>query len=393
MRPMKTRLLGSTVIPAAVAAGVAVVAIYAMPVAVAQTQIAAHHEKKGCNPCAAKKGCNPCAAKRGCNPCAAKKGCNPCNPCAAKKGCNPCAAKRGCNPCAAKKGCNPCAAKRGCNPCNPCAARGCNPCNPCNPCAAGATAYSSKCVVPRLASANPCAAKRGCNPCSPCAAKKACKPCNPCAAKKGCGPCNPCAAKRGCNPCAAKKGCNPCAANPCNPCGPCGAAAPVELTAAESASVYDCLKGEMKTAYAKSGNLWAKWFLEWKAFSKQPYVSGTHGNRYVSNYASKKARDTYGKYEKSGKMPQGGILAKDSFTVGKDGRVSVGPLFLMEKMGGNFNKASGNWRYTLIMPNGQVVGTTGGHGDKNVKFCITCHITVAEDQDSMFFLPEELRVN
>jgi len=131
MRPMKTRLLGSTVIPAAVAASVAVVAIYAMPVAVAQTQIAAHHEKKGCNPCAAKKGCNPCAAKRGCNPCAAK------------------------------KGCNPCAAKRGCNPCNPCAARGCNPCNPCNPCAAGATAYSSKCVVPRLASANPCAAKRG----------------------------------------------------------------------------------------------------------------------------------------------------------------------------------------------------------------------------------------
>lgn len=148
----------------------------------------------------------------------------------------------------------------------------------------------------------------------------------------------------------------------------------------------------MTAGYAKSGNLWAKWYSQWKNFAKQPYVSATHGNRFVTNYASKKARDAYGKFENAKSMPQGGILAKDSFTVTPDGRVSAGPLFLMEKMGGNFHKASGNWRYTLIMPNGQVVGTTKGKGDKNVKFCITCHIAVAEDQDSMFFLPEEARV-
>ena len=149
----------------------------------------------------------------------------------------------------------------------------------------------------------------------------------------------------------------------------------------------------MKTAYAKSGNLWAKWFTHWKNFSNQPYVSATHGGRFVNNYASGKAAGGYGKFEKIGKMANGGVLAKDSFVVTPKGRVSVGPLFLMEKMGGNFNKASGNWRYTLIMPNGQTVGTTNGTGSKNVKFCIECHAAVAQEQDNMFFLPEEFRTN
>lgn len=357
MKPIKTRLLTTTVIPLAIAAGFTLVAVSEVPSARAAQSLA----QKSCNPCAAKRACNPCAAKKACNPCAAK---NPCNPCAAKRACNPCAAK---------------------NPCNPCGAS-----NPCNPCAGGAAAYSSKCVVPRLASANPCAAK---NPCNPCAAKRAC---NPCAAKKAC---NPCAAKNPCNPCAAKRPCNPCAAkNPCNPCGagnpcnPCGAAAEVKLSKAEALAVYNCLKSEMQAAYAKSGNLWAKWYSHWGKASTQPYVSSTHGNRFVHNYASKKAIDSYRKFEKGGKMVSGGVLAKDSFTVTPKGQVSAGPLFLMEKMKPGFMTASNDWRYTLIMPNGQTVGTTKGKGSKNVQFCITCHQAVAEEQDAMFFLPEEYRV-
>ena len=128
---------------------------------------------------------------------------------------------------------------------------------------------------------------------------------NPCAAKNPCAARNPCAAKRGCNPCAAKNPCNPCGAkNPCNPCNPCGAGAAVKLTAAEASSVYNCLRGEMKTAYGKSGNKYAGAYAKWTVFSKQPYVSGTHGGRFVSNYANA-AGKAYGKYEKSGKMPKG----------------------------------------------------------------------------------------
>jgi hypothetical protein len=39
------------------------------------------------------------------------------------------------------------------------------------------------------------------------------------------------------------------------------------------------------------------------------------------------------------------------------------------------------------------VGTTNGKGKSSVKFCYECHNAVAEDQDTMMFLPEELRVN
>ena len=67
-----------------------------------------------------------------------------------------------------------------------------------------------------------------------------------------------------------------------------------------------------------------------------------------------------------------------------------GALFLMEKMPDGFNHASGNWRYTMIMPDGSIFGTTGGVGAKQVQFCISCHLAV-EHQDHLFFIPEEYR--
>ncbi len=259
--------------------------------------------------------------------------------------------------CGAKK-CNPCAAAK----CNPCAAAKCNPCNPCNPCAAsGAT---SACVVPRLA-ANPCAAAK-CNPCNPCAAAK-CNPCNPCAAAK----------------------CNPC--SPCNPCNPCAAGEAVEITPEEAVAVYDCLLKDLKSAYAGSGPAAVKTYHLWPRYNTAPYVSGTHGGRHVNNYANPTAK-SYGAYEKGGKMAVGGTLAKDSFSVNADGGIAIGPLFLMEKMAAGFNADSGDWKYTMVMPGGAVFGATNGKNSAGMTFCYECHMT-AEDQDSMFFLPEEYRAN
>lgn len=234
---------------------------------------------------------------------------------------------------------NPCAAK------NSCAAR--NPCNPCNPCAEKSAA-SSKCVVPRLqsAAANPCAAKN---------------------------PCNPCAAKNPFNPCAAGGG-------------------GVKLTAAEARTVYDCLKGGLQAGYSKSGNRYAAAFGSWKAYNNRPFTSGSHGGRLVNSYANAKAA-SYGRFEKAGRMRQGGVLTKDSFSVNAKGQAGPGPLFLMEKMRAGFNNASGDWRYTLVMPNGQVVGVTNGRGSARVKFCYQCHMSVAEDQDSMMLMPDEVRAN
>jgi hypothetical protein len=383
MIPFKGKMLTSTVLPA----------VFAVGLGIAGAGLAAKVHAA----------CKPCAPKRGCNPCAGKKGSNPCR---AKRGCNPCASKKGCNPCAAKKGCNPCGGKRACGACNPC-----------NPCGGGAQNYSKQCVIPRLqlaAKCNPCAAKKACNPC---AAKKGCGACNPCAAKKGCNPCaakkwcgawkkgcgacNPCAAKKGCNPCAAKKGCgacNPCVAkrgcNPCgacNPCNPCGGAPVVELTAAEAASAYDCLLKEMTTAYSKSKNPIAKNYTNFRRYSKVAYQSATHGNRFVQNYGNDYAKN-YGAYENAGTFKPGALLAKDSFTVSGDGKMAVGPLFLMQKMPSGFNKASLDWKYSMIMPDGKVFWATGGKNSAAMNFCYECHNGVAPDQDAVMLLPEEFRV-
>ena len=55
-----------------------------------------------------------------------------------------------------------------------------------------------------------------------------------------------------------------------------------------------------------------------------------------------------------------------------------------------FNAKLHDWRYTLILPNGKILGTTGGKNSAKVGFCIECH-AVAEEQDSRFFLDEDYR--
>ncbi|CCQ73165.1 cytochrome P460 family protein [Magnetospira sp. QH-2] len=280
-----------------------------------------------------------------------------------------------------------------CNPCNPCAAK--NPCNPCNPCAAAGGAWSKHCVVPRLAKAH-----GSCHPCNPCAAKN---PCNPCATKN---PCNPCATKNPCNPCAAKNPCaaanpcgaakNPCAAaNPCgpaNPCNPCGGAAEVpELNNAEAQAAYKCILPEMRAAYGGSGEASVVNYTGWDNVATAPYQAATHGDRYVNNWVNKTGAAAYRQYENIGKAPAGTVIAKDSFTVSPHGKVGVGPLFVMEKMASGFNKATDDWRYTMILPDGSVFGKTKAKNDPGMAFCHECHGAVAEDQDSLMFLPEEVR--
>ncbi len=165
----------------------------------------------------------------------------------------------------------------------------------------------------------------------------------------------------------------------------------MELTDAEATNVYDCLLKELKTAYAKSDNKIALSYASWPRYSKRAYQSATHGSRFVQNYANEKGR-AYGAFESAGTFPAGTVLAKDSFSVNVDGTISAGPLFIMEKMQAGFNSDSGDWRYTMIMPNGTIAGTTKGRGNENVEFCIGCHISVAPEQDSVMLIPKEYRV-
>ena len=228
--------------------------------------------------------------------------------------------------------------------------------------------------------ANPCTAK---NPCgaNPCAA-------NPCTAKNPCAA-NPCAATNPCaggNPCAA----NPCAANPCasNPCAPASAA---KLSDTKAADAYNGIVDKLQAGYAKSGHPAAAAYINWKRYNKVPYVSTTHGGRFVNNFANDIA-EAYGRFEDAGVMPAGSVLAKNSFRVTSQDKIEPGPLFLMEKMSAGFSTESRDWRYTLIMPDGNVFGATRGDGSANVQFCADCHGSVSKTQDSLFFMPEDYRV-
>jgi len=147
----------------------------------------------------------------------------------------------------------------------------------------------------------------------------------------------------------------------------------------------------MAAGYAKSGVSEMADYTSWVNVATSPYQAGTHGDRYVNNWVNEIGLARYQKYEELGTMPVGSVVAKDSFSVNSKGQTSAGPMFLMEKMQDGFAPATGNWRYTMVMPNGSVFGRTNGKNSAAMVFCSDCHQAVAEDQDHLMLLPDENR--
>ncbi len=165
---------------------------------------------------------------------------------------------------------------------------------------------------------------------------------------------------------------------------------PADLEAARAEATYQAILGKMRLGYASSGDRVAKNFGDWRRFNSAPYRSAQHGNRFVNNYGNRFAT-AYGRFEQSGTLPQGSVLAKDSFTVTADGQVYAGALFLMEKMAPGFNPASLDWRYTMILPDGAFFGQTNGEGSNDVAYCIACHELAGAEQDHLFYIPDPYR--
>jgi hypothetical protein len=165
---------------------------------------------------------------------------------------------------------------------------------------------------------------------------------------------------------------------------------PARLSDADALSIYERIRDDMVAAYRLSRDPVAARFYEWRRYNRAPYLSATHGDRYINNYANAEAK-TYGR-KGAGPMPAGAILAKDSFTVTAQGDVFTAPLFIMEKMAPGFSAETGDWRYTMIMPDGSLFGTTKGEGSERVEFCASCHALAGDGRDHLFFVPEKYRV-
>ncbi len=165
---------------------------------------------------------------------------------------------------------------------------------------------------------------------------------------------------------------------------------PADLADADALTIYDRIRGAILTMYRTSGNPHAAVYQTWRRYNVTPYLSATHGELYVNNYANPQAK-AYGKAENAGTLPEGSVLAKDSFEVSDRGDVLTGPLSLMEKMPPGFNPEGRDWRYTMIMPDGILFGTTKGERSERVEFCMECHIAAGDEQDHLFFVPKPHR--
>jgi len=166
---------------------------------------------------------------------------------------------------------------------------------------------------------------------------------------------------------------------------------PARLEPAAATTIYRDLADDLADIYALSGDKASAGYQKWRRYNTSPYLSVTHGQRYVNNYANDLASD-YGRYEQSGVLPVGVIIAKDSLAVTRDGGVFPGPMFLMEKMAPGFSNATGDWRYTMIMPDGSLFGVTKGKNSERVEYCIGCHLA-RERFDHLYYPPRKFRAS
>ena len=172
----------------------------------------------------------------------------------------------------------------------------------------------------------------------------------------------------------------------------------VDLEPGEAARLYELVREALAKGYALSGVAGVDGYQGLKRFNATPYLSSTHGNHYLNNYANEIA-SAYARFEQAGRLPVGSVLFKDSFSIAnvqqdfsrtETRQIVLGPLFIMRKMEPGSNSLTGDWQYIQIQPDGHVVGMTRDIGAENVDYCITCHLT-REHYDHLYFVPDEFR--
>lgn len=165
---------------------------------------------------------------------------------------------------------------------------------------------------------------------------------------------------------------------------------PAKLSSAVVSNIYQDLIDRMVEGYALSDHPVAEGYASWESYNTAPYLSATHGNRFVNNYANK-AASAYGTMKDGDVLPAGTVLAKDSFTVTSTRKVFPGALFVMEKLAAGTSPDTADWRYVMIMPDGSLFGDSQGDGATEMKFCHDCHVA-KKNVDYVFGVPEAFRI-
>ncbi len=166
-----------------------------------------------------------------------------------------------------------------------------------------------------------------------------------------------------------------------------------EIDTDEAQRLYDCIEAAMIESYSRaSGVPGVPEFRGWQVVSASPFVSATHGSMMVNHIVNPVAADIYTRWEEmAGKrMPEGSILAKESYRITSEGGVRAGPLFVMEKAAPGAAPETDDWIYTRVFTDGRVQRTLGPDSNR-MMFCHDCHAATIDAYDAMFFPPKEHR--
>ena len=159
---------------------------------------------------------------------------------------------------------------------------------------------------------------------------------------------------------------------------------PASLSGEKAEAVYAEIQAELTAAFARSGEAAAADYSGWRRYNRVPYLSSTHGDRYINNFANEKAAG-YDALQKGSRMQNGAVFAKDGFAVSSDGEVLPGRLFIMEKLGTNSSPSTGDWRYVTIDSDGSIIGDSTKDPQNTMEFCHVCH-KVRASKDFLFFV-------
>jgi uncharacterized membrane protein len=128
----------------------------------------------------------------------------------------------------------------------------------------------------------------------------------------------------------------------------------------------------------------------------RPWLSRTHGNRWVNTYVSKNAVQAY---KNSDPLPEGSLVVKESFE-GLGGQPSSisGPLYVMRKGKLSDSPKTGGWQYALrwdhpVPGNPEKISgpVTWLPGDPALHSCVQCH-NHFHAVDEMGGVPSEVAV-
>lgn len=164
-----------------------------------------------------------------------------------------------------------------------------------------------------------------------------------------------------------------------------------DLSGDEAEAIYECLSESLHEGYRAGPKRWipagfVEDYRDWTKVSAFPAAPGFHGGRFLTTWVNEAGAEAYLKYEEDPEIPAGTRIAKESFSVGDDGAVTPGPLFLMQKVEAGASPETGDWHYMMVAPNGapQAVNVQTA--------CSACHQENFGHQGGLGYPVEEARI-